>query len=204
VLRIAARAHRQWPHATVVPGLASVLVAFERPSDRPGHLGVDGLRALPRDGGASGGSVTPVAAQHARAGGTPAATAAAARLHSIPTSYDGPDLADVAAMLGRPAVEVVRRHTAAIWTVAAIGFSPGFGYLTTTDPLFAGIGRRSDPRARIPRGSVALAAHMCAVYPSATPGGWQLIGSSAADLFDVHAEHPALMRVGDSVEFVVL
>ena len=43
---------------------------------------------------------------------------------------------------------------------------------------------------------------MCAVYPSATPGGWQLIGSTTAELFDVDAEHPALLRVGDRVQFV--
>ena len=124
------------------------------------------------------------------------------RLHTLPTRYDGPDLADVAAMLRLPAAEVVRRHQAAIWTVAAVGFSPGFGYLTTPDPLFAAVGRRADPRPRVPRGSVALAAQMCAVYPSATPGGWQLIGSTTAELFDVTAEHPALLRVGDRVEFV--
>jgi KipI family sensor histidine kinase inhibitor len=126
----------------------------------------------------------------------------AARLHTLPTRYDGPDLADVAAMLHLPAAEVVRRHRAAIWTVAAIGFSPGFGYLTTTDRVFAEVGRRPDPRPKVPRGSVALAAQMCAVYPSATPGGWQLIGSTGAELFDVAAEHPALLRVGDRVEFV--
>ncbi|MCU0302417.1 MAG: allophanate hydrolase subunit 1, partial [Candidatus Nanopelagicales bacterium] len=100
-------------------------------------------------------------------------------------------MADVATMLRLPAAEVVRRHAEAVWTVAAIGFSPGFGYLTTADPLFAGVVRRPDPRPRVPRGSVALAAGMCAVYPSATPGGWQLIATTATELFDVHAEHPA-------------
>lgn len=205
VLRIASRARRQWPAATVVPGLASVLVAFDRPSDTPGRHGADGLRALSCEGGTTGGSLTAGGSDHeAAADRTPAAPASPPRFHALPTRYDGPDLADVAAMLGRPTAEVVRRHRAAIWTVAALGFSPGFGYLTTTDPLFAGVARRADPRARIPRGSVALAAHMCAVYPSATPGGWQLIGSTTSDLFDVHAEHPALLRVGDRVEFVVL
>ncbi len=105
-------------------------------------------------------------------------------------------------MLGLPVVEVVRRHREAAWTVATVGFSPGFGYLTTEDPLFAGVGRRADPRPRVPRGSVALAAGMSAVYPSATPGGWQLIGSTTAALFDVHAERPALLRVGDRVQFL--
>ncbi len=120
----------------------------------------------------------------------------------IRTRYDGSDLAEVSAMLRVPSAEVVTRHGAAAWTVAAIGFSPGFGYLTTDDPLFSGVWRRADPRPRVPRGSVALAAGMCAIYPSPTPGGWQVIGSTTAELFDVDARHPALLRVGDRVQFL--
>jgi KipI family sensor histidine kinase inhibitor len=120
----------------------------------------------------------------------------------VPTRYDGADLRDVAELVGVSTQEVIRRHGAATWTVAAIGFSPGFGYLTGSDPLFSGIGRRADPRPRVPRGAVALAAGMCAVYPSATPGGWQLIGSSDVDLFDAGATRPAQLRVGDRVTFV--
>jgi KipI family sensor histidine kinase inhibitor len=86
--------------------------------------------------------------------------------------------------------------------VAALGFSPGFGYLTTTDPLFAQVARRPDPRRRVPAGSVALAAGMCAVYPSPTPGGWQLIGSTKATLFDSEVRPPNLLVVGDLVQFV--
>jgi UPF0271 protein len=201
VLQIAARARWWWPHATVIPGLASVLVAFDCPSQRP--VLRDALAALSGDGGPMGGAAREEGAFRTGADrvlGEPAHEVP--RLHTLPTRYDGPDLADVAAMLRLPTAEVARRHQAAIWTVAAIGFSPGFGYLTTPDPLFAAVGRREDPRPKVPRGSVALAAQMCAVYPSATPGGWQLIGSTAAELFDVAAEHPALLRVGDRVEFV--
>ena len=135
--------------------------------------------ALSRDGGPLGGAARAEGAFHTGADRVLVEPAPAVpRLHTLPTRYDGPDLADVAAMLRLPTAEVVRRHQAAIWTVAAIGFSPGFGYLTTPDPLFAEVGRRADPRPKVPRGSVALAAQMCAVYPSATPGGWQLIGST--------------------------
>ncbi len=202
VLRVAARARRRWPQATVVPGLASVLVAFDRPSDRPDPRGPEARTGLSgheyAESSPAFGVVDSVDSTERIDNHNPAR----ARLHTLPTRYDGPDLKDVAAMLHLPVAEVVRRHGAAIWTVAAIGFSPGFGYLTTTDPIFAAIGRRADPRPKVPRGSVALAAQMCAVYPSATPGGWQLIGSTTAELFDVTAEHPALLRVGDRVEFV--
>jgi 5-oxoprolinase (ATP-hydrolysing) subunit A len=202
VLRMAARARRRWPAATVVPGLASVLVAFERPSDRPDPRGPETRTVLSGHRWAEsrpfGVEVDPVDTtdridHHHRP---------PVRLHTLPTRYDGPDLADVAGMLAVPTDEVVRRHREATWTVAAIGFSPGFGYLTTPDPLFAGVVRRPDPRPRVPRGSVALAAGTCAVYPSATPGGWQLIATTPAELFDVHAEHPAVLHVGDQVTFV--
>jgi 5-oxoprolinase (ATP-hydrolysing) subunit A len=188
VLQLAGRARGVWPRATVVPGLASVLVAFERPSDRPtGHPGAL-IAAL------VAGDLTDDA--------DPRTALHPMRSHRIETRYDGLDLADVARILGLPAFEVVRRHRAATWTVAALGFSPGFGYLTTPDPLFAEVGRRADPRRRVPAGSVALAAGMCAVYPSPTPGGWQLIGSTTATLFDSEVEPPSLLGVGDLVQFV--
>lgn len=184
VLNLADRARRQWPRASVVPGLASVLVVYAQPSDRPGTREVLAALVHVADPFPSEG------AEHRP------------HSHVIRTRYDGPDLAEVAWMLGLPSAEVVARHAAAVWTVAAIGFSPGFGYLTSDDPLFAGVGRRADPRERVPRGSVALAAGMCAIYPSPTPGGWQLIGSTTAELFDVEAEHPALLRVGDGIRFL--
>jgi KipI family sensor histidine kinase inhibitor len=164
-----------------------VLVTFGRPSDRanahPEAL-VAALAADEPDGVDAGAG--PPSTQH----------------HRIETRYDGLDLPDVARALGLPAAEVVRRHVAAAWTVAAIGFSPGFGYLTTPDPVFAEVGRRADPRPRIPAGSVALAAGLCAIYPSPTPGGWQLIGSTTATLFDSELGPPSLLAVGDHVQFV--
>ena len=202
VLRVATRARRRWPRATVIPGLASVLVAFARPSDRPDPRGPEARTVLSGHGWAESPPLFGVVDSVDSTDRIDHHNPVRARLHTLPTRYDGPDLADVAAMLHLPAAEVVRRHQAAIWTVAAIGFSPGFGYLTTPDALFAVVGRRADPRPKVPRGSVALAAQMCAVYPSATPGGWQLIGSSSAELFDVTAEHPAVLRLGDRVEFV--
>lgn len=185
---VAERARRVWPTATVVPGLASVLVVHDAPSARPDPHDPEVAHLL-EAAGVAGSQGT------ADSMGEPAD-------HRVPTRYDGADLSQVAELVGVPTQEVVRRHGAATWTVAAIGFSPGFGYLTGDDPLFSGISRRADPRPRVPRGAVALAAGMCAVYPSATPGGWQLIGSSDVELFDDRATRPARLRVGDRVTFV--
>lgn len=176
-----------WPGATVVPGLGSVLVTFAAPSLRP----VDLDEACARLG----------AARLGRAEVAPAGASTPDGPVRILTRYDGPDLGDVASALGVPVAELVARHASAEWTVAAIGFSPGFGYLRCPDPLFHSVSRRPAPRSRVPAGSVALAAGMCAVYPSATPGGWQLIGTTSQVLFDVRADPPALLAPGDRVEF---
>jgi KipI family sensor histidine kinase inhibitor len=186
-----------WPQATVLPGLASVLVAFDEPLGRGAGDAADLLAAAVCAGLAAHGG------DHA---GEPASFSGGTagpegRTHSIPVRYDGPDLARVAASLGVPIDEVVARHQSAGWRVAAIGFSPGFGYLTSSDPIFAEVARRPDPRSRVPAGAVALAAGMCAVYPSASPGGWHLIGSTQTRLFDHGAQRPARLRVGDRVMF---
>lgn len=204
VLEVAARARRAWPSATIVPGLASVLAVFDRPTARPHPRDPEvadllgGIDARPP--AASTGEAQPDASPWPQT--SPRDLGGGSGRHEFLTEYGGADLAEVADLLGVPAQEVVRRHAAARWTVAAIGFSPGFGYLTCTDPLFREVTRRADPRTRVPPGSVALAAGMCAVYPSSTPGGWQLIGSTRAALFDVGAPRPARLAVGDRVEFV--
>jgi KipI family sensor histidine kinase inhibitor len=173
--------------------MASVLVAFDAPLGRSAGEAADLLAAAVRAG---------LCAQHALDSDLgPDAGGQGPHTHTIPVRYDGPDLASVAASLAVPIGELVARHASTEWAVAAIGFSPGFGYLTSPDPLFAEVPRRPDPRPRVPAGSVALAAGMCAVYPSATPGGWHLIGGTRESLFEVHAERPARLRVGDRVCF---
>lgn len=187
VLRTASAAERAWDRARVVPGLRSVLVSFNSPGQRPSRS--DAVHGL--EGAMLSGQV-PEPNQDDRPG---------PRTVTIPVRYDGPDLADVAAAVDLAVPELVARHQSAPWTVAAIGFSPGFAYLTTTDPIFAAVPRRPEPRSRVPAGSVALAAGMCAVYPSATPGGWQLVGGTEAVLFDVRRDPPARLAPGDRVEF---
>jgi KipI family sensor histidine kinase inhibitor len=119
---------------------------------------------------------------------------------TIPTRYDGPDLAEVARHTGLTEAEVVDRHTASAWTVAFIGFAPGFGYLTGGDPRLA-VPRRESPRTRIPAGSVALAGEYSGVYPNDSPGGWQLIGSTTLRMWDPDRPEPALLVPGVRVRF---
>lgn len=125
----------------------------------------------------------------------------AGALVEIPVSYDGPDLEEVARHTGLSVDEVVRAHTAQPWTVGFCGFAPGFAYLVGGDTRLA-VPRRASPRTRVPAGAVALAGEFSAVYPRASPGGWQLIGSTDAALWDLARREPALLRPGMRVRFV--
>ena len=129
-----------------------------------------------------------------------AAAVGPARTVRIPVVYDGADLAEVAELTGLPEAEVVRRHAGASYTVAFMGFSPGFGYLTGLDPALR-VPRRDSPRQQVPAGAVAVAGEYAGVYPQATPGGWRLLGRTRLAVFDPARTPPALLAPGDSVRF---
>ncbi|OHV21810.1 MULTISPECIES: 5-oxoprolinase/urea amidolyase family protein [Rhizobium] len=118
----------------------------------------------------------------------------------IPVHYDGEDLADVAQLTGLAVEEVIRRHTESTFTVAFCGFAPGFGYLVGGDPALQ-VPRRQSPRTRIPAGSVALAGAFSGVYPQASPGGWQIIGTTPEKMWDLSRDPPALFQPGYRVRF---
>ena len=118
----------------------------------------------------------------------------------LTVTYDGPDLAEVAALTDLSEDEVVAAHTETAWTVGFCGFAPGFAYLTGGDPRLH-VPRRATPRANVPAGSVGLAGDFSGVYPRSSPGGWQLIGRTDADLFDVDRSPPALLQPGMRVRF---
>ncbi|KZE89326.1 5-oxoprolinase/urea amidolyase family protein [Microbacterium sp. TNHR37B] len=119
----------------------------------------------------------------------------------LPVVYDGEDLVDLATELGTTPDALAACHSAASWTVAFTGFAPGFGYLVSADWPFL-VSRRSTPRTRVPAGSVAVAGEFSGAYPRDTPGGWQLIGTTSARLFDPAAAVPTLLAPGDRVRFV--
>lgn len=121
----------------------------------------------------------------------------------IPVYYDGADLDVVAEQWGCTTAEVVDRHRSIEFVVAFCGFAPGFAYCTPRQPLPL-VSRRADPRPEVPAGSVALAAEFCGLYPTAMPGGWQLIGRTDETLFDPSRTKPALLQAGDRVRFEVV
>ncbi len=119
----------------------------------------------------------------------------------IEVTYDGPDLTEVAAQTGLAEDEVVAAHTGTPWRVAFGGFAPGFAYLAGGDPRLR-VARRDTPRTTVPAGSVGLAGEFSGVYPRASPGGWQLIGTTDRVLWDLDRDPPALLAPGATVRFV--
>jgi inhibitor of KinA len=133
----------------------------------------------------------------------PAAAATSSTVVSIPVCYGhefGPDLSEVAAFAGLAEDEVVELHSSKRYQVFMLGFLPGFAYLGVVDDRIAAP-RRATPRVRVPRGSVGIAGGQTGVYPSVTPGGWQLIGRTPARVFDPGRPDPFLLHAGDAVEF---
>jgi KipI family sensor histidine kinase inhibitor len=119
----------------------------------------------------------------------------------IPVVYDGPDLDEVGRLTGLGAAGVVEAHTATPWRVGFGGFAPGFAYLAGGDERLH-VPRRAEPRTTVPAGAVGLAGEFSGIYPRASPGGWQLIGSTTAELWNPARTPPALLQPGARVRFV--
>jgi KipI family sensor histidine kinase inhibitor len=135
----------------------------------------------------------------------PASTAEAmsGRIHEIPVVYGaeaGPDLRALAARTGMSERAFIAAHASTEYTVAFLGFQPGFAYLRGL-PEALQAPRRTSPRTRVPAGSLAIGGAYTGIYPASGPGGWQIIGRADAVLFDAERAPPALFAPGDRVRF---
>ena len=119
----------------------------------------------------------------------------------IPTTYDGPDLAETAERSNLSVDEVVALHAKRDYTAYFLWFMPGFAYCGRLDARIVS-SRLERPRERVPAGSVAIADGQTGVYPFASPGGWRLIGRTDLAMFDPSAAEPELIHAGDRVRFV--
>ncbi|MFE5302137.1 allophanate hydrolase subunit 1 [Streptomyces sp. NPDC056632] len=142
-------------------------------------------------------------ADELRSWDVPALHARVAASVTVPVRYDGPDLAEVAALWDVSVEAAVRIHTETAFRVAFCGFAPGFGYLTGLGPRHE-VPRRATPRTAVPAGSVALAGPYTGVYPRSSPGGWQLIGRTETVLWDTAREPAALLSPGTRVRFTAV
>ncbi len=186
IVALAERVRRQrWPGLRdVVPGAATLAVHFAPDAKSEGiseSLGV-------------------LAAAHGADHHRPAS------LVEVPVCYGGefgPDLVEVAQRTSLSVDEVVRRHLGVEYRVFMLGFLPGFPYLGVVDPALE-VNRRAEPRSRVPAGSVGLAGQQTGIYPSESPGGWQIIGRTPLRLFDASSTPPTTLHAGDRVRFVAV
>ncbi len=168
----------------IAPALASVAVFFETPPDL--ETAAETLRATLRQ------------RKSARS------KAMRPRKIDVPVCYEtefGPDLVAVAEHAKLQPNEVVKRHAAARYEVACLGFTPGFPYLDGL-PARLATPRLSTPRTKVATGSVAIGGRQAGIYPLASPGGWHIVGCTPLRLFDLARPSPALFRPGDRVRFV--
>ncbi|MDP1519538.1 5-oxoprolinase subunit PxpB [Porticoccus litoralis] len=129
-----------------------------------------------------------------------------AKLVELPVYYSeesGPDLRVMASQTGLSISDIVDLHQAREYRVYAIGFAPGFAYLGEVDERIAHP-RLATPRPRVRQGSVGIAGRQTAVYPSISPGGWNLIGRCPLLMFDLQADPPMPVEVGDRVRFFAI
>ena len=174
-LEIAARAFDEVED--LVPGARTLLVilgAGREPSTRLLEM----IEAQPREAAATVGSQ-----------------------HEVPTRYSGDDLAELSQILQMTRERIIRLHSSVEYTVGFIGFSPGFPYLIGLPPRLV-TARLATPRKKVPAGSVAIAGEYTGIYPTASPGGWRLIGSTDFSLFDASKDPPSTLIPGDRVRFV--
>jgi KipI family sensor histidine kinase inhibitor len=121
----------------------------------------------------------------------------------LPVYYShesGPDLSIIAQRANLTVEQVIELHQSQEYRVYAIGFAPGFAYLGKVDERIA-TPRLSTPRMKVPKGAVAIADKQTAIYPSVSPGGWNLIGLCPIDMFDAKASPTMPVNVGDKVKF---
>ena len=128
-------------------------------------------------------------------------TGTAERTVEIAVTFDGPDLPFVAGRWDTDPAGVIARLTETPLHVAFCGFSPGFAYLAGL-PAELAVPRLETPRHRVPAGSVGLADTYAGIYPTASPGGWRLVGRTDAALFDPDRDPPALLTPSTRVRLV--
>lgn len=121
----------------------------------------------------------------------------------IPVCYDqsmAPDLGRVAELTGMEPRQVIDFHASGTYLAEVMGFMPGFAYMSGLDARLS-VPRLPTPRPVVPAGALGITGNQCAVYPSATPGGWNLIGRSPLRLFDAQRADPSFLGLGDTVRF---
>jgi len=191
--RAASHSERPWL-VECVPSYDSLLIIFdiERVDS---HFVYNTLRSWQ-----NGGNTISGPAVGSPAGGK--TEIAAGKCHTLPVWYGAPDANDLVEISQKTSLsieEAISLHTSIEYKVYAVGFAPGFGYMGDIVPQLQ-CPRLSTPRKKVPKGAVAIADRQTAVYPSESPGGWNLMGLCPENMLDKNNQ--PLLSAGDTVKFV--
>lgn len=121
----------------------------------------------------------------------------------IPVCYEPPfslDLTEVAQVNHLAEEEVIHFHTKQIYRVSFLGFSPGFPFLSGL-PKSIATPRKENPRTLVKAGSVGIAGEQTGIYPTDSPGGWQIIGQTPIRIYYSEKKEPTLFSPGDTIRF---
>lgn len=133
--------------------------------------------------------------------GTAIDSAKPAKVYTVPVCYEmGDDLQEASSTLGLKQEDLIAQHSGQEYTCFAVGFSPGFPYLGYLPEGLQGLGRRAQPRVRVPKGSVGITGKQTGIYPEETPGGWHLIGRTPLELVSL-ADRYFPIAAGDRIRF---
>lgn len=128
----------------------------------------------------------------------------ASQLFEVPVCYDlGLDWDEVTAYSGKSKKSVIEIHSSKIYTVAMMGFLPGFVFLDGLESLIA-CPRKSTPRTNIPSGAVGIGGNQTGFYSLESPGGWNIIGRTPISFFDIAENPPSKLTAGDRIKFQVI
>jgi KipI family sensor histidine kinase inhibitor len=123
---------------------------------------------------------------------------------TIPCCYDdpefAPDLKEIAERTKKTPEQVIAGHVGSPFRVYVLGFMPGLAYIAGLEQSLY-LPRRSQPRVRVPRSSVAIAMDMTTIYPFESPGGWHIVGRTPLWMFDQRREQPVFLAPGDQLAF---
>lgn len=125
------------------------------------------------------------------------------RVVHIPVVFDeqhGPDLAELAKITGYSVQEIIKMITSKTYYVYMLGFIAGLPYMGDIDERIT-VPRKSNPTAKVPKGTVAIANRMTSIYTVESPGGWHLVGWTPMNIFDVTQNPPNFIGAGDYVKY---
>ncbi len=125
------------------------------------------------------------------------------KIVEIPICYDEEFALDIKRLEEKTKLsfkEIVNEHLNTDFFVYMIGFVPGQPFLGDLNKSLYH-DRLDTPRVKIKKGSVGIVEKFCTIYTFESPGGWNIIGKTPLDLFNINKKNTSVLSPGDTVKF---